>query len=84
MEVNFTVPTYAVARFAKASHASTVTGDAVFWLCGEGMPLTTRTLAPAGFTWIADWEPVSDPFTVSVAVTDCDPAVFSVTAFVNV
>ena len=73
-----------MARFAKASRASTVTGDAVFWLCGDGMPLTTKTLAAPGFTWIADWEPVSDPVTVSVAVTDCDPAVFSVTPFVKV
>src|SRR5438105_15961184 len=84
VEVNFTVPAYAVVRLPYPSRASTVKGETVFGVCGEAIPLTTRMLVVAGFTQIPDSDPATDPFALSVAVTDCDPAVFSVTPFVKV
>ena len=46
---------------------------------GDGIPLTTRVVAALETTTIPVWEPVMVAVTVSVAVTDCVPAVFSVT-----
>ena len=68
----------------KESRVSTVKGDVVFCVCGEEIPLTTRTLVAAGLTEMPESEPDREPFTVSVAVTDWKPAVFSVTPLVKV
>ena len=43
-----------------------------------GYPLTVKLLAPAAFTVMPLCVPVMDPVTVSVAVSDCVPAVFNV------
>ena len=46
---------------------------------GEPSPATVRCVAAAGVTEIAVWLPVIDVVTVSVAVTEREPAVLRVT-----
>ncbi len=46
---------------------------------GVVKPETLRVVAAAGLTVMAPWVPVIVPVTVSVAVIDWVPAVFSVT-----
>ena len=46
---------------------------------GDGKPVTTTVLAAAGLTTMPTWLPVKSGVVVSVTVSDCVPAVFSVT-----
>ena len=64
----------------KASLAVTVTLPVVPAVTEAGVPVTTRVEAAAGLTVIAALVPVIEPVTVSVAVSVCEPTVFSVYA----
>ena len=63
-----------------ASFAVTTTLNEVPAVCVVPAGLTWRVAAAAGLTVIPAVVPLIEPVTVSVAVTVCEPAVFSVTA----
>ena len=65
---------------SNASFAVTVTLNAVPAVCVVPAGVTWSVAAAAGSTVIALLVPLIEPVTVSVAVTVCEPAVFSVTA----
>ena len=58
--------------------AVTVTVPAATAVTAEGKPVRTRLLAAAGLTVMPLWLPVIVLVTVSVAVSDCVPAVLRV------
>ncbi len=73
------MPVYAGVVLPKASLAVTVTDAALPAVTVAGLPDSTRVEVAAGLTEIDELVPVIEPVTVSVAVTVCEPAVFSVT-----
>src|SRR5436853_7211036 len=77
--VSRTVPAYVVARFPNASRASIVAEPEMPAVTGDGTPDTFSEAAAPAVIEIPLCVPVIVLVTVSVAVIDCVPAVFSVT-----
>ncbi len=78
------MPRYPVAVLPLTSLAVTVTELDVPALMGSVIPVTVKLTAAVACTVILFCTPVIVPVTVSVAVTDCSPAVFKVTPPVKI
>src|SRR5260370_1051035 len=76
--VKWTVPAERVAVLPKESLAGSVEAPADPAVTDVGKPATTNVLAAAGLTVMPPSVPVMLEVAVSVAVSDCVPAVFKV------